>query len=286
MGNDPEPRWLDVADDYSQLVFDALAQLTVAGPGSIFDRRYRPLAPLPDGDTALLTRLWLAEPDYDVLHGLYDLHGDLEQCLAAAGRPLTALDADAVADPALLRSLQHRADKLPGIEILRADLALSAPGFALALQQHLPALRRACDEIRPWLERLRALVPALAERRVELVHALGMHGRASPRRILVGAPGGWCGCTAARQAVLAAHEASTLAVQGDHCEVEWRALSELARTLRDVDPDLRGAHADWLASLELTALARIAVERGWISASRAEVLIEQPLARGEVLGAG
>ncbi|HLT40747.1 MAG TPA: hypothetical protein VK034_30935 [Enhygromyxa sp.] len=267
-----------IAEELDQLVFHVLAHAPLSGPGNVHDRRYVAWAAerfdaadrrMLDHDAALLARLWNADPRYDALHRIGELHHDLAGLLACADRPLAELRPDEVADPRLLATIHE----LPGAELLHATLALLAPGFARVFAELRPILEQASAGFRGWLDRLDPACPGLASARVELVWALGLHGRALGSRILVGAPADWNGCAPARQAVLAAHEHTVARVsEHDYVADEWAALTELADRLRDADPTVQQAHRDWLASLDLSSLLAAAVERGYLSKADADAL--------------
>jgi hypothetical protein len=274
-----------IADEFTQLVFHVFAHVPLSGPGDVHDRRYVAWAAghfdeadqrLLTQDAALLARLWNGDSRYEVLHRFCDLHASVADFLKCSDRPLAELRPDEVADGRLLARLRE----LPGAELLHATLALVAPGFARVFAELQPDLEQARARVSGWLERLEV------QANVELVWALGLHGRALPQRILVGAPAGWNGCSPARQAVLAAHEHTVARVSNDdYVADEWAALTELAYRLRDADPELREAHRDWLASLYLAPLLAAAVARNLLSAALAEAIDRHPLDRAVRLSA-
>jgi len=279
-----------IADTYTQLVFHVLAHVRLTGPGDLFDRRYIDWAAerFSAEDTELLAQgatwlacVWAMDPRCDQLHRFCDLHRDVAELLAHADRSLIELHPHEVADPALLEAVRE----LEGAELLHASLAVLAPRFTEVIAEQAPALERARVSVGEWLACLAEWCPGLADTRVELVWALGPHGRALPGRCLVGAPTPWSGCSSARQAVLAAHEhAVTLAGSGDdYVGEEWTALTELATWLERADPELRAAHGAWLASLELGPLLAEALARELLTAADAEALTDQPYQRAERL---
>jgi hypothetical protein len=280
-----------IADAFTQLVFHALAHARLHGPGNIYDPRYLAWAAerfaerdaqVLGADAALLARLWAADPRYDRLHRYCELHRDWAGFLASADRSLAELHPTDVGDARLLASIRE----LDGAELLHATLALIGPSFARVLAELRPVLERAAIEVRGWIDRLTVPCPGLVDARVELVWALGMHGRGFTSRILVGAPANWNACSPARQAVLAAHEHTVSSIaQGDYVADEWAALTELSLLLRDAERELREAHRAWLASLELAPLIHAAVARGYLDASEADSLIRQPAERATRLSA-
>lgn len=280
------------ADEFTQLVFHVLAHAQLRGPGDVHDRRYVAWASerfdvadqqLLEHDSSLLARMWNEDARrYDALHRVCELHAGLEGLIACSDRSLAELSPHEVADPALLERLRE----LPGAELLHATLALLAPGFARAFADLRPTLEHAAASVRAWIERLGQHCEGLTHARVELVWALGLHGRALSNRILVGAPAQWNGCTPARQAVLAAHEHTVAQVDSDdYVTVEWTALLELAQQLREADPPLRDAHREWLASLDLSPLLRAVVARGELAKAEAEALERDAAGRAERLSA-
>ncbi len=281
-----------IADEFTQLVFHVLAHVPLAGPGDVHDPRYIGWATarssdedraLLDHDAGLLARVWAGDPRCAALHELCELHQSWPRFAATAGRALAELDEREVDDPALLDRLRG----VEGAELFHAALALLGPGFRRTFAELRPALATADAELRRWIDRLAPRCPGLADARVELVWALGVHGRGFARRILVGAPAAWNGCSAARQAVLAAHEHAVLAGDaGDYATQEWVALVELARCLRGAEPELREAHRNWLASLELSPLLAELVDHGRLDAGEVEALLCSPSERADRLSAG
>jgi hypothetical protein len=86
--------------------------------------------------------------------------------------------------------------------------------------------------------------------------------------------------------VLAAHEHTVAGVAtGDYVDDEWTALTELAYRLRNADEELRDAHRDWLASLDLAPLLAAVVARNALSAAEAEAIDTQRFERAERLSA-
>lgn len=263
------------ADAFTQLVLHVLAHVPRAGPGDLHDPQHlAAAAPLwsPGArallaeDAATLAALWRAAPALDRLDALPDLHASLAAFRRTAARPLAALGPGDVADPALLRALQALG---PAGELVHALLGLLAPEFAEIHERALaPMLTRAAADLAPWLAVLAAAVPGLAAARVELAWSLGGRGRALPARILVGAGG-----DPRLPAVVAAHEhAVCTSGQVDHPRAEWSALVRLARWLRDAPPELRDAHARWLAGLRLAPLLADVVALGLVDAAAAAAL--------------
>ncbi len=280
-----------IADEFTQLVFHVLAHLRLEGPGTLHDPRYLGWAGprfepeqrrLLEHDADLLTRLWNANARYDRLHGFCELHHDWAGFIASVGRSLSELGRDDVADLGVLETVHS----LDGAELLHATLALISPSFHELFVELGPTLADADAELCGWIDRLASVCPGLADARIESVWALGMHGRGLSSRILVGAPAAWSECSAARQAVLAAHELAVARVgTDDYVADEWTALTELAGRLRDAEPELRAAHRDWLASLELAPLTRAAVARGYLDPRDAAALLDEPSERADRLSA-
>jgi hypothetical protein len=276
-----------VADGFAQLVGHVFAHIPLDQPGNLHDRRYvawsreamtTDARAMLEHDAALIASHWRSDRRLDVLHSMFDLHGDLDEFRRTAARPLAELEAHEVRSPKLLALLRRDAIA-PVAELLHSTFALLVDDFAA------PQLEHARAEVEPFVRRLDAIIPGFEHARVELVWALGVHGRAFPERILVGAPVAWCGCSPARQAVLAAHEhlvRSSHAV--DYLGSEWDALVRLARELqRASDPKLRDAHAQWLAELDLAALLEGVVDRDGLTHDRARALLEDPPGRAHRL---
>lgn len=248
------------ADGFTQLVAHLFAHVPLAGPGNLADPRYVEWASEQieaddrtrlEHDAALLARLWADDPRLDVLHGLCELHGDLDGFRATATRSLAELRSDEVRDPELLEDLRS----LDAAEFVHASLSAMVDGFAALLDEIAGALVIARARVLPWLERMVARVPELDAVPIELVWAMGEHGRALPNRILVGAPAKWNRIDPARVSVLAAHEALVRACESDEYVVGERwAITQLRDRMRRADAELRAAHAAWLGSLDLSAL--------------------------------
>lgn len=280
-----------IADEFTQLVFHAFAHAPLRGPGNVYDPRYVAWATgrcdADDQrsllhDAGLLAQLWNGDPRHDALHRLCELHAGIREFSSCSSRSLAELSASEVAAPELLACLRE----LPGAELLHATLALVAPGFMRMWTEFAPTLEHADTSVRAWIERLDRHCPGLADARVELVWALGLHGRALSQRILVGAPADWNGCTPARQAVLAAHEHAVVRFGGrDYVADEWAALTGLAHQLRNAESELRDAHSEWLASLELSPLLAAAVARGYVGAGEAEAIANDLPSRADRLSA-
>jgi hypothetical protein len=215
---------------------------------------------------------------------MFELQRSSDEFRRTTGRSLAELDMHDVHAPRLLESLRDSVIA-PVAELLHTTLALLVDDFALVLAGLAPQLESARAQVEPLVDRLATIVPELGQARVELVWALGVHGRAFSERILVGAPATWSGCTAARQAVLAAHEQLVRASAAvDYVGSEWDALVRLARAMRHADdPELRDAHARWLAELELDELLSGVVARGGLTHDGARSLIDAPRDRADRL---
>jgi hypothetical protein len=284
---------LALADGFAQLVGHVLAHVALEQPGNLHDPRYvawaREHVPADaratlEHDAALIAARWRVDRRLDVLHGMFELQRDLDEFRRTAARSLAELDACDVRSPELLAALRDEAIA-PVAELLHTTLALLVDDVAAMLAGLAPRLEHARACAAPLLHRLDQLVPGFEQARVELVWALGVHGRAFPDRILVGVPADWSGCSAARQAVLAAHEhvvRSSLAA--DYLGGEWDALTSLARLLLRVeDAELRDAHSRWLAELDLDPLLDGVVARGWLARDDARALLGEPLERADRL---
>lgn len=279
-----------VADRFAQLVAHVFAHVALDGqPGNLHDARYVAWARerittdargLLEHDATLIGERWRSDRRLDVLHGVFELQRDVDEFRRTCARTLTELDAHEVRSPTLLALLRDPAIA-PVAELLHTTLALLVDEFALVLAGLAPQLESARAQVAPLVDRLAAIVPGLEHARIELVWALGVHGRAFSDRILVGAPTAWSGCSAARQAVLAAHEHCVRAsLAADYLDSEWHALVRLARAMHHADdPELRDAHARWLAELDLDELLSGVVARGWLAHDEAGGLLDDPRGR-------
>jgi hypothetical protein len=282
-----------VADGFAQLVGHVFAHIPLEQPGNLHDRRYvawsreamtSDARAMLEHDAALIASHWRSDRRLDVLNGVLELHGDLDEFRRTAARPIAELEAHDVRSPRLLALLQQDVIA-PVAELLHATFALLVDELAALLASLTPQLEHARARIDPFVRRLDAIIPGFEHARVELVWALGVHGRAFPERILVGAPVAWCGCSPARQAVLAAHEYLVRSSHAaDYLGSEWDALVRLARELqRASDPELRDAHAQWLAELDLATLLEGIVGQDGLTHDRARALLEDPPGRAHRL---
>ncbi len=256
------PTSLAVADGFTQFVAHVLAHVPLAGPGNLWDPGYIAWAAAHLGaddqamlnhDAQLLARLWAADPQLDGLHGTFELFADLEQFVAASNRPLADLTAADVAAPQWLAALKP----LPAAELVHASMAAQLPGILPVLAAMHDLLTTAATVIGPWCDRMCMHVPELAGRPVELVFGLGHHGRALPRRILIGIPAPWNSVTPARAAILAGHEALVQASgHADYAASERWALATMNLRIQQAEPALAQAHRDWLNSLDLSQLGQ------------------------------
>lgn len=252
---------LRAAEGYTQLVVHLLAHVPLAGPGNLADPRYAALvgSQLPaeerallEHDATLIAAAWAGDPRLDALHALVELHHDLAAFRRTAERALADLRDDEVAAPGLLASLRELAIG----ELVHAALALLDARFAVMRIDFVDAaLELAGQAMQPWLARLRPHVPELDDVPLELVFAMGPHGRALAGRILIGAPVTWNGLHPRDAALQAAHEALVRSCGiDDYVALERWALRELGERLAAAEPELRQAHARWLAGLDCSGL--------------------------------
>lgn len=290
--SDGNPR-VALADGFAQLVAHVFAHVALEQAGNSYDSRYlawarecfsaESVATL-EHDAALIAERWRTDRRLDVLHGMFALHRDLDAFRRTCARSLAELENGDVRSPGLLALL--RADAIaPIAELLHTTLALLADEFSAVLARVEPQLESARTQLEPLAARLATIVPGFEDARIELVWALGMHGRVFRDRILVGAPASWCGCSPERQAILAAHEHCVRACEADdYVSSEWSALTSLARQMSQLDDlPLRDAHASWLAQLDLDGLLRRVVERAWLPHDEARALLDDPPSRARRL---
>jgi len=278
-----------VANGFVQLVTHILAHVQLDQPGNLYDPRYVSWAAaqhspacraILDQDAALLAQLWALDPRVDRIHSFCTLHDSLAGFRRTASRELDQLSPSEVSRPSVLVELRGFA----AAELLHASAALLDDEVEIMLAHVRPELRRACDRVARPMTELVEVIPDLAERRTELVWALGVHGRYLGSRISVGAPADWNCCPPERQAILAAHEHFVgRSRETAYLEAEWSALCKLAEVLTALPGDhrLRYAHAVWLAELELGPILRGAAARGWIDEPTARRLERSPEQRAE-----
>jgi len=268
---------LALADDYTQLALHVLAHVPRQGPGNLLDARHLERSRQtfsPATHTRLLddAELLAALGDSSGLDLLPELHGSLAAFRRTAARSLAEVTPHEVADATVLWALQQLG---PAAELAHAAMALLAEEFTAVYTRVIePWARTTIAAIDPWLAAIAACTPGLADARVELVWALGPHGRAMPGRLLTGCADPHDPVT---PAILAMHEyAVCTSNYVDYIPGEWDALIRGARWCAAAPPPLREAHARWLASLELAPLLRGAVETGLLTASDAIHLERSP----------
>ena len=279
---------LALADDYTQLVFHVLAHVARQDPGDLFnephidaafDRFSADAQALLIDDTHLLARIagllpaddtppldenfvrTVERTDLSALDLLPELHRSLAAFRRTAARPLADLAPHEVADPAALRSLQALG---PAAELLHAQMGLLHHEFLAVHARHIqPWGQSTIAAISPWLAALSDHAPGLADARVELVWALGPHGRAMPGRILIGCASPDDPLT---PAILAMHEyAVSTSKHLDYTAGEWDALRRAARWTATAPEPLRNAHTRWLTSLDLSRLLHGAIDTGLLT---------------------
>lgn len=266
------------ATDFAELCFHGLAHLPLRGPERLFDPRYIAYAEKTLPTEAREPLATDASPLGAAL--------DAASCgLAVQGLPLLFPDiASFLADPDLSRLTAALGDA-PAIAWLGTDLLLIGEAFA-ASYHRTDAVTIA------EIEALLAAVPAPHRpAHVALCRALGPRGRGfasgAGALVMVGAPAAYF-CVdevdRAIPAVLALHEHAVLEGRGDYVEREWHALVTLSERMPSYE-HLAPAHQRWLAALDLSALMRDAVARGYVDAARGEQLVAEPLLRAQRLRA-
>ena len=282
---------LSVANGFVQLVTHVLAHVRLDQAGNLYDPRYlawarpkhsRACRVILDQDADLLAQLWAIDSRVDRIHRFGALHDSLASFRKTGNRELEQLSPGEVADPRLLLELRGFA----AAELLHASAALLDEEFEVMLAEVRPEQAKARDAVDQALRPLVATIPTLAEQRIELVWALGVHGRVIGPRVLVGTPASWNRCSPTRQAVLAAHE-HLVGRSGEHgyLEAEWSALCKLSVLLTGLSAGspVRSAHASWLAELNLGPILRAAAARGWIDELTAKRMERRPETRARTL---
>ena len=267
------------APDYTQLVAHVLAHVRLPDPGCLYDERYVRWAEraLPHEatapavrDAAVIAARWGEVPDALDLHAFPELHGSIDELLRTAGKPIEILGPEDAQGAGVLRLLQSRDRVL--VELVRAAIALSAPAYRVAYATIVaPEIESSRAAVARRLAEAEAVLPALCGVDVELVHALGVHGRGLGTRVLVGAPAPWNGMHATISAVVALHERAVqleAAELGGLTDDEWylrsefQALCRVSRLLSEGPEDLREAQARWLSQHDLAPLIDRATRLG------------------------
>jgi radical SAM superfamily enzyme YgiQ (UPF0313 family) len=230
---------LPFASDWTRAVFHVLAHVPAGTlPSSCHHPPYvkwaaerlgASSARLLAEDASVLSRCLGSHRDYARLQLLAWLFDSVSQAEACADRELAVLDRAEVARPDLLAAL------LPlgaVVEVLRGAVLLEARALDTIAD---PTLDR--TELANELHARLSIAPTLGAHRVELVPALGPHGRVLGRTIYVGVPATTFGVDATRVAWQAAHEALVSAVRERHRswderDVERRAVRLLQERAR------------------------------------------------------
>jgi hypothetical protein len=242
---------------FAALTFHGLAHVPLAGVASLFEPAYvawcaatmlpdarEPLAADGPGIGAEIDR----EGTALAVQWLPRIHVEIASFVNAATTDLAMLGA---ADEATALAALRTAPPV-GIEWLRADLALAARAFDSWRASREPALREHADAVAAAL----VLAPvAVRPRLVRVSWSLGSRGRGFEDEVVVGAPAAWNGLDARAPAAVAIHEHAVVLARGDYAEREWSALRSVSRALEGTA--LEPAHAAWLASRDLGALARV-----------------------------
>jgi hypothetical protein len=178
------------------------------------------------------------------------LWNDEEGVRAATDRDLAQLRPEDVVDAIALRSAVSAGATA---EVLRAATELELPLVAT-----LPAPLLDDAALDDAFARVRPLAPEIARFEIRTVRALGVRGRAYPKKILVGTPG-IAGADAVHIAWQAAHEAIVASISpafpASFEDLERRAIGTLrARAKRG---GLGDDHARWLSHFDLSALGAI-----------------------------
>lgn len=277
-------------DGFTDLVLHVLAHVRVGGAACVHDPRYvawvRGRAPaelerMLGEDAAVLGRAWSGGRMPTAVHAWPELLGSIEALRACASVELRALPRERVRDPGVLARLV--ACDRPELELLHATLCMLAPWYASWRAAEVePALGCAAAAMEPWLEHAVRLLPSLGRARIELAWALGPRGRGFPARIVVGAEAPWHERGAIDAVVLALHEQSVIdSGHAQWVDAEWSGLTRLAARMHEGPEPLRGAHARWLASLELRSLLEPLHAAGRLTAEQRDALLH---AAGERAG--
>lgn len=257
----------------SERVLHALAAIDAgAHPANLYDPRYLAWARgrYPRESLALIDEdapRWaqrLAPSTLVAWHGLPAAFDGIDALLAWARDPDGSHGAIVAHCAALDRECA---------EWLALDLAFEARSFERAFVDRVePALRTACERVRPWVERACEVHPALADKRIELSAALGVHGRAlGARTLFAGAPGLWSAHDEARVAVQLLHESFVQEQRSlDYVCAEWFALVALARAAAETG--FEAPHARWAAEHELRSLGERALARGYLERAQFDAI--------------
>lgn len=274
------------ADDCTQLVLHLFAHVHIDQVGDLYQPRYADWArryfPIEVDDLARHLGARIAANWTNVLHALPELFDDWRLLRRALDRSFSALRSNDVSRPEWLTAL-HRVDPAV-LELVQEALRGLAPAFESVLDDVIrPRLQHADLDLRPWVDMASVAFESVAHDRVELVWALGPHGRAMPRRILVGVPAAWNEVTSEAVVVLALHEHHVREAASDYVRGEWNALCRMARGMRRAPEALRSAHARWLASLDLRSLVAARVAHHGLDPREARALVTEREERAERL---
>lgn len=282
---------LHPTDDFTDLVLHVLAHMPIAEPGNLHDPRYvawaRASMPAPEAEwlsegAAVLGRAWAAGAP-PVVHAWPELFDSIEAFYSVAAQELASLRPEQTRAPEVLRAAQRAGGA--DLELFHATLGALAPWYSEWRARIIaPLFRKARFGVSFWVGDVLECMPTLAQTRLELACALGAHGRAFPTRIVVGIPTDWNFLDERLPAVLAMHEQMVReSGESDYVEAEWAALIGLAARVAGLSIQMRNAHSNWLASLELGPLLDGLLAEGRIEAQDHQALTHDIYGRARQL---
>ncbi len=269
------------ASDLDDLVFHALAFVACAAAAPPASRAAslhwpayvdwaRAALPAPSWsfiaeDAPVLSAMLAPTPVAHAIALLAELHASVAELQRHAPRELAELGSAEVASPAVLDALL-RLPREP-VELLRADLALSAPAFAELQRAVLaPHACRLLEQVEGVMRDAGPRLSALDLSSVELSATLGLRGRGFSSRIVVGT-GALPGSAPEPMPTLAlaVHERvvqlASDALCGRGRPSPWEDVEAIAlhveRRLVAGTP-IERAHGAWLDSLDLTGVSDLA----------------------------
>ncbi|MBK8256608.1 MAG: hypothetical protein IPK82_28550 [Polyangiaceae bacterium] len=268
---------LNACSVYTDLAFHALAFIPPAQDASGVARassihrpawiqaareHFNPQSYWPfEEDAALLSRLCANPESALAVQQLPFLHADIPSFLKAARFDIHSLADGDVHMPSLLHEMRRAPRE--AIEILRADMALSARAFAREHAEHLgPFVDRFCVHNALDFDQIAQQLPAFSNVDIFVSATLGPHGRALNRSVVTGinlSP--WVENDAQDTCFWGrvAHEISVIAALAKAPDASWAELERTALDAGEIaffNSIVYNSYSNWRATIREDSLPK------------------------------